>query len=105
MKTKNQLDNGTDRPKDMLNVNKQIFIDAALELERQETFQCLTLMECARQLEGIAQKIEGLLSDSQAIRARGDLLNLFLPDKEWNDIINNDRVAEWEAEFKDRRRS
>lgn len=80
-------------------VNQQALIQAALEMEKQETLLSLTLLHCVDQLEDIRRKLNWVMEDSQVIRARSAFLNLFMSDEAWGRIID-EQLAQWELEFR-----
>lgn len=80
-------------------VNQQALIQAALEMEKQETLLSLMLLHCVDQLEDVRRKLNLVMEDSQVIRARGAFLNLFMSDEAWGRIMTDEQLVQWEAEF------
>lgn len=82
-------------------VNQQELIEAALELEKQETLLSLMLLHCVDQLEDMRRKLTMVIDHGGTSRARGAFLNLFMSDKAWGRIISDEQLAQWEAEFQE----
>lgn len=85
-------------------VNQQALIQAALEMEKQETLLSLMLLHCVDQLEDVRRKLELVMTDSQVTRARGAFLNLFMSSETWGRIISDEQLAQWETEFQAEKR-
>lgn len=79
-------------------VNKQELIQAALEMERQETLLSLLLFTCIDQLEDIHRKLDAVMSANEFNKARGAFLNLFMTDEEWGKVITDEKIRSWASE-------
>jgi hypothetical protein len=80
-------------------VNKQALIEAALEMEKQEALMSFMMLYCIDQLNDLQRKLEFILNNNQAIRARGTFLELFMSTQAWSGFLSDERFAQWEAEF------
>lgn len=80
-------------------VNREALIQAALDLEKQETLHSLMLLHCVDQLEDLRRTLNIVIEDSETIRAGGAFLNLFMNNEEWGRIISDEQLAQWETEF------
>jgi len=80
-------------------VNKQELIQAAIEMERQETFLSLMLLTCVAQLEDINRKLHTVMYECESSRARGAFLNLFMSNAEWGKILTDELLEQWQIEF------
>ena len=70
-----------------ITIDKQLLISAVLELERQIDTH-VTFLERVDKLGRVLQRlIERHLSDSTVLRAKADLLRLFLSDHEWDKVF------------------
>lgn len=83
----------------VLVVNREALIQAALDMEKQETLLSLMLLHCVDQLEDLRRTLNRVIEDSETIRARGAFLNLFMSNEEWGRIISDEQLARWQAEF------
>ena len=79
-------------------VNKQDFIEAILEWERQEEIQASLLLAYAAQLEALSQKVNALLHSERSAMAKQLLYQLFLSDAEWIDLLSDERIQAWQSE-------
>lgn len=80
-------------------VNKQELIQAAIEMERQETLLSLMLFTCIDQLEDIRRKLDMVMTQNESNAARGAFLNLFMTNDEWGKIISDDLIQQWQTEL------
>jgi|GEM_PF-5731779 len=81
-----------------ISVNKNDFIEAVLEWERQEEIQASMLLAYASQLEALSQKVKALLHAERSAMAKQRLYQLFLSDAEWIDLLSDERIQAWQAE-------
>lgn len=79
-------------------VNKQELIQAALEMEKQETLLSLMLFTCIDQLEDIRRKLDAVMTQNESNVARGAFLNLLMTNEEWGKIITDELLKQWEAD-------
>ena len=79
--------------------DKQTFIQAVLELERQETFQFMALTLYIEKLTEIANGLERLYTDYTVLHSKKALLSLFLSDREWSNIFTDALLEKWKVEF------
>lgn len=83
---------------DVLIINKQALIQAALELEKQETIQSFLLFHCLDQLEDIHRKLNLILQDTRTTIAKNAFRSLLMKDTDWEKILIDQQMADWEAE-------
>jgi len=81
----------------VLIINKQELIQAALELEKQEALHSCLLFHCLDQLEDIHRKLSLILDRNEASIARNAFLNVLMDQAEWDKILT-ERHADWHAE-------
>lgn len=84
---------------EVITIDKQALIRAALEMERQEVYRHLELEEYIENLESTASKLRDFLTIDPAFSARAHLLDLFLPGREWGKIMSDELLEQWELEF------
>lgn len=80
--------------KEVLVINKQELIRAALEMERQEILQACLLFHCLDQLEDIHRKLNLILPGSRTSSARNAFFSLVMDDCEWKKIITEQKSAD-----------
>jgi hypothetical protein len=83
----------------VLIVNKQALIEAALEMEKQEALMSFMMLYCIDQLSDLQRKLEFILNNNQASQARGAFLELFMSTEDWGTLLSDERFAQWEAEW------
>lgn len=81
-------------------INKQVLIQAVLELERQEAYRTFLIWEYLEDLELLVKKLHGFVSDTPGVIERNNLLELLEPGQEWDTILTDELLYQWEAEFK-----
>lgn len=87
-------------PDEIITVNKQALIHAAMELEKQEAYRHFELEAYIEALEALVDKLRDFLTFDRASSVRARLLNQLLPDKVWSKLLSDELLEQWESEWK-----
>jgi hypothetical protein len=79
--------------------NKQELIKTALEMEKQGFYLSFLLLTCYAQLEDIHRKLDTVMYECEFSQTRRAFLNLFMGKEEWDKLISDAQVHEWQEEF------
>jgi len=79
-------------------VDRDALIQALIALERQSEIHTILLSAYGDWLKTLSQRIESILLDSEAIRARHALHALLLPTSELNQLFTDEQLAVWQID-------
>lgn len=85
----------------VLIVNKQELLRAAIAMERESFFLSFLLLQCVAQLEDINRKLHTVMVKCETNPARDAFFELFMPASEWGKVFNEDVIEQWQAEFQE----
>jgi len=88
----------TQTQNDVLRIEKQVFIDAYLELAKQEEIQAFSMLSAIEQLEKAVQSLKKIVQADRTECAKQKFQQLFLSHTEWVELLTDDRIQSWQDE-------
>lgn len=83
---------------EVITINKRALIQAALEMEREETLKTALLSHCLDQLEDAHRKVNLVLQDHQTTIARDAFMNVLMSNEEWEKVLTDQQIVDWHDE-------
>ena len=83
---------------EILQIEKQVFIEAYLELLKQEEIQAFSLLAVVDRLEKDLQHLKAILQSERTECTKQKFQQLFLSHSEWIQLLTDDRIQSWQDE-------
>ena len=89
-------------PEDMILIRRDTLQAALLEMTKQEVRVSFLFTHYMEHLQMLANGMEAVLSDYRHQAAQTELIESLMPSDDWAMLVNETRLAQWEAELKAR---